>query len=292
MKTAVECFPCFVRQALEAIRQVSQDVAIHEKILRQVCQEAASMDLRTSPPAMGQWIHRRVRALTSNADPYAAIKLRFNRHALALYPGLKRQVEQSLDPLAMAVRLAIAGNRIDFGINGGTTEQEVGRVLQEAAACPIAGSIDVLRRAVQEARRILYLADNAGEIVFDRLLLEQLPRQKVTLAVRGRPIINDALREDAVAAGLADVVPLIDNGCDAPGTILEECSAVFREHFAAADLIIAKGQGNYETLDERTDKRIFFLLMVKCPRVSQALGQPEGTFVVHCNPNHGQLTGE
>lgn len=292
MKTALECFPCFVRQALEAIRQVSQDVAIHEVILRQVCQEAASMDLRTSPPAMGQWIHQRVRALTGNADPYAAIKQRFNRHAMELHPGLKKQVEHAPDPFAMAVRLAIAGNRIDFGINGGTTEQEVARVLQQAAACPIAGSIDALGRAVQEAGRILYLADNAGEIVFDRLLLEQLPRQKVTLVVRGRPIINDALREDAAAAGLVDLVPIIDNGSDAPGTILSECSAAFCEHFAAADMVIAKGQGNYETLDELTDKRIFFLLMVKCPRVSQALGQPEGTFVVHCNRGEGQKAEE
>jgi uncharacterized protein with ATP-grasp and redox domains len=144
---------------------------------------------------------------------------------------------------------------------------------------------------VQQARRILFLADNAGEIVFDRLLLEQLPRQKVTLAVRGRPIINDALREDAVAAGLMDLVKTIDNGCDAPGTILDECLPLFREHFAAADLIIAKGQGNYETLDEFADKRIFFLLMVKCLRVSIALGQPEGTFVVYCNQDTRPGTG-
>ncbi|HEX2970756.1 MAG TPA: ARMT1-like domain-containing protein [Tepidisphaeraceae bacterium] len=283
MKTAMECFPCFVRQALDAIRQVSQDPSLHERLLRQVCQEAASMDLRTSPPAMGQWIHQQVRALAGIGDPYAAIKQRFNRQAMQLYPGLKTQVDRSPDPFAMAVRLAIAGNRIDFGINGGTTEQEVGRVLQQATDCPIAGSIDALRQAVQQARRILYLADNAGEIVFDRLLVEQLPRQKVTLAVRGRPIINDALREDAAAAGLGDLVEVIDNGCDAPGTILDECSPIFREHFAAADLIIAKGQGNYETLDELTSKRIFFLLMVKCPRISQSLGQPEGTFVVHGN---------
>ena len=281
MRTSVECFPCFLRQAFEAIRQVSEDQALQEQLLRQVCYEAASMDLRTSPPAMGRWIHQRVRALTGNDNPYAAIKERFNRHAMALYPNLRVQVENSPDPFAMAVRLAIAGNRIDFGINGGTTEQEVARVLQQAVACPIAGSIDALRQAVQQAGRILYLADNAGEIVFDRLLLERLPRQKVTLAVRGRPIINDALREDAVAAGLEGLVEIIDNGCDAPGTILDDCSPAFRECFGATDLVIAKGQGNYETLDDVADKRIFFLLMVKCPRVSEALGQPEGTFVVH-----------
>ncbi len=285
MRTSLECFPCFLRQAFEAIRQVSEDQTLQEQLLRQVCQEAASMDLRTSPPAMGQWIHRRVRELTGNPDPYAAIKEQFNRHALRLYPALSRQVQHSPDPFDTAVRLAIAGNRIDFGISGGTTEEEVARLLQDAATCPIAGSIDNLRQAVQRATRILYLADNTGEIVFDRLLIEQLPRQKVTLAVRGRPIINDALREDAVVAGLPGRVEIIDNGSDAPGTILEQCSPVFREHFAAADLIIAKGQGNYETLDEVDGKRIFFLLMVKCPRVSQALGHPQGTFVVHCARN-------
>jgi uncharacterized protein with ATP-grasp and redox domains len=137
-----------------------------------------------------------------------------------------------------------------------------------------------LRRAVAGADRILYLCDNAGEIVFDRLLIEVLPSEKITAVVRGTPVINDATLEDARATGLTEVVRVMDNGSDAPGTLLETCSPAFRDCFAAADLIIAKGQGNFETLSETRGKRIFFLLKVKCPLIARDIGEPTGRLVV------------
>jgi len=126
-------------------------------------------------------------------------------------------------------------------------------------------------RAIAAAERILYLADNAGEIVFDRLLIERLPTEKVTVAVRGLPVINDATLIDAEYAGITELVEVIDNGSDAPGTILEDCSEAFLERFHAADLIISKGQGNYETLSQ-VHKDIYFLLKVKCPVVARDVG--------------------
>ena len=125
---------------------------------------------------------------------------------------------------------------------------------------------------------ILYLTDNAGEIVFDRLLIEQLPAGKVVVAVRGAPVLNDAVRADAETADLPDVAPVVDNGSDAPGTILDDCSAEFRGRYAAADLVIAKGQGNYETLAEE-DKNLYFLFTVKCPLVAGRVGEPVGRLV-------------
>ena len=129
------------------------------------------------------------------------------------------------------------------------------------------------------AQDILYLADNAGEIVFDRLLIEQLPMQKITVVVKGFPIINDATMEDAVAAGLTEIVSVIDNGSDAPGTILEICSDAFVSRFEQADLIITKGQGNYETLSD-IDKNIYFILKAKCPVIASDLGCPIGQMVL------------
>jgi hypothetical protein len=145
---------------------------------------------------------------------------------------------------------------------------------------PLCGSISALATAIRGARSILYLVDNAGEIVFDRDLLAQLPLGSFTVAVRGRPVLNDATLADAQAVGLTDLGDVIGNGSDAPGTILTDCSAEFRQLFAAADLIIAKGQGNYETL-AGANRPIFFLLKIKCDVLSRALGQPRGSLVLH-----------
>ena len=135
---------------------------------------------------------------------------------------------------------------------------------------------------MREAKDILYLGDNAGEIVFDRLFIEQMPHEKVTYVVRGEPIINDVTIEDAREVDMFDLVDVIDNGSDAPGTILETCSHEFQQRFASSDLVIAKGQGNYETLSD-VNKRIFFLLQVKCPVIAKDIGFEVGSFIVKAN---------
>jgi len=179
----------------------------------------------------------------------------------------------------MAVRLAIAGNVIDLGVKSNLNESQIHEAIETCLTEPLEGDLKQFAAAITGATRILYLTDNAGEIVLDRLLIEQLPREKVTVAVRGTPVINDATRTDAETAGITGLVPVIDNGSDAPGTILEDCSGVFRRHFAEADLIIAKGQGNYETLRE-VPRPLYFLLRVKCPVLAQDLGCPVGRLVL------------
>jgi len=139
--------------------------------------------------------------------------------------------------------------------------------------------VESLRRAVSTARDILFLGDNAGEAVFDRLLIEQMPAAKVTYAVKGAPIINDVTLADARASGLDEVAELIDNGNDAPGTILSLCPPAFQKHFAEADLVIAKGQANYETLSEAA-RDLFFLTQVKCPVIGRDIGKPVGSWTV------------
>jgi hypothetical protein len=268
--------PCFARQALEAARFVTGDMAIQEQILREVLRAAAGIDLRQPPPVIGQQIHRRLRELTGVADPYREAKERYNRLALGLLPGLSQRVEVCEDPLGFAVRLAIAGNIIDLGAKHGLEESEVTRSLDRVLDEPFAGDIEAFRSAAAAARRILYLTDNAGEIVFDRLLIERLPRGRVTVAVRGGPIINDATREDARAAGIDEIAEVTDNGSDAPGTVLASCSPQFRRRFSGADMVVAKGQGNFETLSG-VEANLFFLLKVKCPVVAAQTGLATGT---------------
>jgi uncharacterized protein with ATP-grasp and redox domains len=279
MKTSLECMSCFVRQALDAARMVSTDPAIHERMIREVLRWAGEMDLNMPPPAMGQRIHRKLREITGVEDPYRAAKDRLNRLALRLLPELRAKVKTASDPLVMAARLAIAGNVIDMGVSGNVTESAVYQSIRQALAKPFAGDPNGFRQAVAEARSILYLADNAGEIVFDRLLIEQLPAGRVTLAIRGSPVINDATMADARAAGLCEMAETIDNGSDAPGTILEDCSQDFVRRFREADLILAKGQGNFETLSEEPGN-IVFLFQVKCAVIGKEVGLPAGIHVL------------
>jgi len=279
MKTSLDCIPCFVRQALDAARMASTDPVVHEQIMREVLRWISEMDLNQSPPLMAQRIHRRLREITSIEDPYRKVKDYQNQMALELLPELEAMVRAAQDPLTMAVRLAIAGNVIDMGVKGSVSGSEVRQSIDQALKEPFSGEEAGFRQSVEEAEDILYLADNAGEIVFDRLLIEQLSPSRVTLAVRGTPIINDATITDARAAGLHEIVKIIDNGSDVPGTILEECSKEFRRRFARADLVLSKGQGNYETLSNEP-YNIFFLFKVKCPVIAAHVDLPVGTHVL------------
>ena len=205
---------------------------------------AEDIDTGHSPPRTGLRLHRLVRRLSGHEDPYGGVNVAHMEDDLH-GDGVE-------DPGA-AVALA----------------------LEKGLRAPLHGEITLLREAVGRAEHILFLADNAGEIVVDRLLVERLPAGRVTVAVRGRPVLNDATLADAAAAGMDQVAAVVDNGSDAPGTLLEDCSSVFRKAFAEADVVLAKGQGNYESLSE-TAADVFFLFNVKCPLVAVHSGLPEG----------------
>lgn len=280
MRTYFDCIPCAIRQVLDAVRMITDDEAMHETVLREVLGLWRDADMRQSPPALAQKVHRIVRRLTGVADPYLELKNRYNCLALEMVPEMKQRVADSPDPFETAVRLSIAGNIIDFGVGSTLPEGAVEETVARSLTDPLdRDALEQLRTAVGRAQDIFYLGDNTGEIVFDRLLVEQLPTEKVTFVVRGGPILNDALMADAETAGLTDLVTVIDNGTDAPGTIVELCSPAFREGFEAADLIIAKGQGNFETLSD-TDKDVFFLLRPKCVVLARHLNCELGRLVV------------
>jgi len=283
MQIYLDCIPCFLRQALDSVRLATDDEKIQEQVVREVLRLASDLDMSQSPPAIGQQIHRLIRKLVGENDPYRKIKKRFNNLALKLYPELKERVNTSEDPFVTAIRLAIAGNIIDFGVNSSLEESHVKETISDSLNGYLdPKQIQSFKDAVTEAEKILYLADNAGEVVFDRLLIEQLPCEKVTAVVKGKPVINDATMEDVELAGLSEIVEAIDNGSDAPGTILGSCSQRFRERFEDADLVVAKGQGNYETLSD-VEKNIFFILKAKCPVIARDLGCEVGEMILRRN---------
>jgi len=277
MKTYLDCYACFVRQALEATRMVGLDEARQEEIVKKVLKALIDIDPASTPPEIGGLIHRLVREHAGDADPYRTAKEESTREALALYPKMKRLVEGSAAPFETAVRLSIAGNIIDFGIAQRPDDlwQTVERVLDQDFALD---DVRELQKACSQTEWVLFLADNAGETVFDRLLIEQID-VPVYYAVKGQAIINDATYQDAVDAGVDQVAnKVISNGSDMPGTILSTCSPDFQERFRQAEVIIAKGQANYETLSEKGD-RIFFLLQTKCPVIARDVNVPVRSIV-------------
>jgi uncharacterized protein with ATP-grasp and redox domains len=197
MKTHLDCIPCFLRQTIEAARQITTDTKVHEQLVREMLRMGVDLDLGQAPPLVGQRIRRRLRELTGVKDPYQAAKNRFNRLAMAALPEIAALVRQSPDPLLAAAKFAIAANAIDMGVAAELTDADVCEALLDSANAHFHGDEQKFRDAVAGAKRILYLADNAGEIAVDRLLIEQLGPERVTLAVRGGPVLNDATIVDA-----------------------------------------------------------------------------------------------
>ena len=219
--------------------------------------------------------------LTGKTDLYEEEKKKSNATALQLYSELKPDVLISSDPIEMALKLSIAGNIMDYGA---ANDFDVHKTIEMVLHKPFA--IDhsvILKQRINKVKKILFLGDNAGEIVFDKMLIELMLHHNVTYVVRGAAVLNDATIKDALEVGIDKVADLINNGSSEPSTILKACSEEFIRHYNDADLIISKGQGNFEGLMYENDPRIFYLLMIKCDVVAEAIGIEKGNFVVY-NP--------
>ena len=275
MKLYLDCYPCALRQTLQACRIAGvtekEQVSIMGKVMN-LLQEA---DPATTPPEIAARMHALIRDLTKCEDPYLELKQTSTKNALLLYNELKRELSEAKNPFDTAVRLSIAGNIIDFGIG---KEFDLPSVIQRVLTQPYAVDHTLeLKDEISNAETILFLADNAGETVFDRLLIETIDKH-VVYAVKDAPVLNDATVEDAVMAGLDRVADVITCGARSPGTILDRCSEEFIKLYEQSVLVIAKGQGNYEALSEEK-KNIFFLLQAKCDVLARDLGVPVGSIV-------------
>ncbi|MBN1358685.1 DUF89 family protein [Candidatus Bathyarchaeota archaeon] len=282
MKLNLDCIPCFQRQALQAVRFISDDEELHQKVLREVAKKLLESNWDATPPELAHEVHRIVKRLTKENDPYKQVKKESNDSVLKMYPALKKQVGDSSDPLRTAVRLSIAGNIIDFGpLQNFNLENTIREVLKKKF------SIDDyarLKEKIRDAETLLFFTDNAGEIGFDKLLIETILQTKkfkeIRFVVKGGPIINDATLEDAVYMGLCDLPNTeflkISNG--EAGTGPERNSQKVKSLIKSHDLVISKGQGNYEGLSEHNG--LFFLLMAKCPVIASDLGVKVGDIIL------------
>ena len=289
MRTFLDCIPCFFKQALEAGRMAGASEEGQKEILDKVAGALPGFSLTLSPPEMARVIHGIVKKHTGVNDPYAEIKKKSNNLALDNYGKLKKKLQNSRDRLLTAVELAIAGNILDCGVkNSLNVDKELKKILAEEKRA-IGTEKDrffnypQFKNALDKAKNVLYLADNAGETLFDRVFIEEIKirdsSKNIIYAVKEKPAINDALAADAYFCGIDKSAQIVSSGSDVPATILSRCSKDFLKRFKKADLIISKGQGNFEALSAVAGP-IFFLLMAKCPVIAGEIGCKEGDVIL------------
>ncbi|MEW6356956.1 MAG: ARMT1-like domain-containing protein [Planctomycetota bacterium] len=276
MKLYLDCIPCFFDQAIRAGRIAGADEETIKQLLDEIGAMLKDISMDTMSPEVGRRIYGKIREVTGNGDPYKEVKIKSTEQALALYDHLKTEIRQSHDPLLTAVRIAVAGNVIDYGIaRRFDMEQEIHDVMRKDFAI---FDYDEFRRHLERARDVLYIGDNTGEHVLDRLLIEEMGKLTV-FVVREVPVINDVTYDDAVRGGLDKAATILSSGSDAPGNILKFCSTAFLDVYAHSGFIISKGQGNYEGLSEE-NKTIFFMLKAKCKVIAEDIGIKEGDVIL------------
>lgn len=279
MHTEHPCLQCMLDQGQRTALRLLGDGPVYQEVMISLQSLVDHQPPEGPPPAFYKQVYRLVAEAAGETDPFERIKQQNTEAALGIYPYLKQLVHSSEEPLDTAVRIAIAGNIIDHGIEKPfNAEQELVRTLADEPAKMDYAKFKV---AVQNADQILYLGDNAGETVYDRVLIETMDKP-TTFTVRAEPVINDATMRDALQAGLDQVATLMSTGIGVPGIVLEEATEEFVELFEHADLVISKGMGNYETLSD-VNRPIFFLLKAKCDLVAQHLGVGVGESVLYAS---------
>lgn len=282
MELTPSCFACFLGQACSACDIVGVSVPQRIEILREVCAVLGRSPRGISPPEVSNDVYKIIRQISGVNDPYRSIKQEYNAKALALVPLVRAQCASSANPLEAHVRAALFGNAIDFGCN---KRPDLDSALGAMPSWQIpAPELRGLHDDLSGASSLLYLTDNCGEIVFDALLLEYIASvyniPRIDVAVKGGPWINDAMDEDAMAAGICDIcgVGLVHISNGDPDTGMDRSSQSFLAYCHSHDVVISKGQANWEMLGPHPG--IYFMLMVKCAEIGRLLGAGMGGIVV------------
>ena len=276
MKTKPECFECLFRQASTIVKGTDTSRENQNQTLKLILHTLETADSSLSPSEIAGDTNRVLRESLGIDDFYREEKKASHARALGYVTQLRSLIREGSDLLEQGVKVSASGNVIDVIHTG---DYDLWQEVEDTVASDLqGGDLEIFRQRLEDASQVLYLADNVGETIFDKVFIETLDRP-VIYAVKGGPILNDALLEDALAAGIDEVAEIVETGSRAPGTILNQCSPEFQKIFDQSELVISKGQANFETLDEQGDK-IFFLLRVKCSVLGKSLGAPLGSLVL------------
>jgi len=283
MRLQLECLPCFLRQVLEATKIVNAPEEVKEKAMLKTLDILKSFKSFSTPPELAKVIHHELKDLLEEKDPYKSLKNECIDLAKKVLTELKENLERGDDKerLEFRVRLSGVGNTFDAGAYSVKDMKKlVASIKDELKKDFAVWHFEKFWKLLNKAKKVLIIGDNAGETVFDKVLIEELRKYaEVTYAVRPEPIINDATVEDAVNSGIDEVAKIITTGCSLPGVVLKECNQEFLKEFNQADVVISKGQGNFESLSEEKKPGLFFLLKVKCPVIARHIGIGVGNYV-------------
>jgi uncharacterized protein with ATP-grasp and redox domains len=281
MQTFVDCVYCYLKQAATCMSIAGVEEDRQHRILFQLMDDIKVMDRKRTPAENSTEILVKLYKLIGSDDPYREAKEKSNAQALALYPRLKERLKNSRDRLHDALKISVAGNVIDLGIN---KTFDIDASLRQCLETGFSRDhYQDFKKKLDRVQEVLLVGDNAGEIVFDRILVEELSSlgKKVTCLVKGGNILNDATLEDAARAGLDKVARVKTTGSNYLGALLHRVSAEARTLIEEWPLVISKGQANFETLEheEIARGRIFFLLKIKCDSVGKVAGASFGDIV-------------
>lgn len=289
MKLTNDCLICLTKQVIKNTTMSTNDTELQKEIIKKLFEQLSQITFEESAPYITWKINKFVNDKLQIHDPYEKIKKDSNILAdkickeFDLY-NLIKNTEDKYQRLNIACRIAIAGNIIDFSANHDISTEEIKSTIKTCIDKELWGStIQNFEHDIEKSKKILFLSDNAGEIVFDMIFINELPKEKITYVVKKDSIINDATMQDAIETGMTHLVKVIDSGLGIQGLILELCSKEFIQEFESADLIISKGQANYETLSHINHKSIYFLLKAKCNPVAESIGCDVGSLVLKHN---------
>jgi len=285
MKTSIDCIPCFYKQAITAAKFANCDELTHRRIIDELSKIVACLDMNNPPPVIGRSIYRLVEKISNCPDPFNSVKEKANILAKRVYPKLLYWLNHSEDRLLTAIDIAALGNMIDYGAQYSFDYNTEIEKLIKGEFINLNKPIfeyEAFKTVLNKAEIILYILDNAGEVLFDRVLMEVLKKlgKQIIISYRHGPIINDATITDVKFCNLDELGELISSGCDAPGVLLNTCSEEFLKYYNTVDLIISKGQGNFEALEGSAQRTISFLFKIKCLIVAQYLGCQVGDVIL------------
>ena len=277
MKMATECIHCVLKQMDDYYLRFVGDGEERFDFLRAVCAEMGTMDDQTPAPVVSAKMTRVIQSRAGEADLFAEEKRIYNQAILEIEDDVSARIAAADDKLERALQYAMTGNYIDFGPRHGVSREKLNELIEAAPNLNLQPMLERLRRDLGKARSLVYVLDNCGEAVFDKICIRTLkelyPNLSITALVRGKPICNDVTMEEAREIGLDALVNVVSNGDDTPGTVLSRISDEARAQLISADVIIAKGIGNYETL-YGCGLNVYYMLLCKCERFTREFERP------------------
>ncbi|MCD6223845.1 MAG: DUF89 family protein [Deltaproteobacteria bacterium] len=278
MKAKAECILCFINQAIRAANIIGESEEKKMEVVRTVIKYLSNLkNFDVPPPIISEGVYENIKKILNNNDPYKKVKQHFTEVAFSYLTQLEKLLKESKNPIDTAIRLSLAGNVVDFGSQ--MEKFDVDDAINTSLSIKITlNDSKIFMKELEKAKNLFFVADNAGEIVFDKLLLQAIkeiyPKINIKIVARKAPIINDVTTDEVKTINMQEIGEILSSGAAIPGLDVSRCDKRCKQAFYDADIIISKGQGNFEILSELNDNRLYFLFIVKCSVIAHYMNLP------------------